>query len=408
MEENELKRLSIVLVIAVIMSLMFAACGPQPAPASAKVLTIGDIDALTGQFSSIMKYVPEGGQLAVDYINNKGGVKIKGEQYKLELLLRDCKSTPDGATAAATELVLDKKLKFIAGTGPAPLTTPINAVTEPNGAMYTAIYQNGLKTEMGPKYPLKFVGSNCSFSAQTTVMLYLKQAYPDVKTIAYVLVDDGQIAYNDPIVRASASKLGLTIKGDIVGFQMSTVDYTPICQKAISVGADSIMIGNAISPAYGLMLKGFRSLGYTKPIFAASYPVLPDVAEIAGEAGNGFWSNSLPSDPTIPNLPKTTQDIMKLAIDKYGSFNNLRVQGFDAVYTMVQAIEKAQSLDPKVVATTWEKMDSIETIYGPGKMGGLQTYGVNHNVYFNTPISVIKGGKVQFATWIPVDQARQP
>jgi branched-chain amino acid transport system substrate-binding protein len=421
-----MKKLLIPLIIGLLVALMLGSCSSStpattappsttqtatqttPVAAAPKTLTIGDIDALSGAFSNIMKYVPEGAELAKDYINSKGGITIKGEKYNIDLLIRDCKSTPDGATAAANELVYDKLLKFIAGTGPAPLTTPINAVTEPAGVMYTAIYQNGLTSEMGTKYPLKFVGSNCSFSAQITTMTYLKQAYPNVKTLAFILVDDGQIQYNDPIVRASATSLGLSIKGDIVGFTMSTQDFTPIAQKAVSIDADAIMIGNAISAHYGLMLKSIRGLGYSKPIFAASYPVLPDIMEVAADAANGFFSNGLPSDPTIPNLPKTTQDVLKLAIAKYGKLNTLHVQGFDAVYTMVQAIEKAQSLEPKAVAAAWEKMDAIDTIFGAGKMGGLQTYGVNHNVYFNTPISVIKNGKIELATWIPVDTARRP
>ncbi len=48
------------------------------------------------------------------------------------------------------------------------------------------------------------------------------------------------------------------------------------------------------------------------------------------------------------------------------------IQGFDALYTMAQAIQNAQSLDPKVVADAWDKMTTIDTIFGPGKMGGLE------------------------------------
>ncbi len=75
---------------------------------------------------------------------------------------------------------------------------------------------------------------------------------------------------------------------------------------------------------------------------------------------------------------------------------------------MVQAIQAAQSLDPKTVASKWEQMTTINTIFGPGKMGGKQTYGVNHNVYFQTPISVIQNGKVVFGGWIPLDQSIMP
>ena len=404
-----MKKLLIPLSILLLVSLISISCSSgSTSTAGAKTLTIGEVDALTGMFSEIMKYVPDGEQLAKDYINNKGGITISGQKYVIDIMVRDSKSTPEGATAATNELVLDKQLKFIAGTGPAFLTTAINAVTEPAGALYVAIYQNGMKTEMGPKYPLKFVGSNDSNSGQATALTFLKQKYPNVKNIAFILVDDGQIKDNDPVVRATATKLGLNIIGDTVGYAPNTVDYTPYAQKAIALNPDAIMIGNGVSAWFGLYLKTIRGLGYTKPVFTCSYPILGDVMQIAGDAANGFFGNSIPSDLNTPDMPQITKDVMDMAIKKYGLLNTLHVQGFNAVYTLVQAIQAAQSLDPKVVAAKWEKMDKIDTLFGSGKMGGQQTFGVNHNVYFKTPVSVINNGKIEFGAWIPLDKSVMP
>jgi branched-chain amino acid transport system substrate-binding protein len=377
--------------------------------APAKTLTIGEIEPLTGTFGDIFKYVPQGAELAKDYINNKGGITIDGQQYLIDLEVRDGKDSPDGATAAATELVLDKDLKFIAGTGPAFMVPAIDAVTEPAGVLYTAVYQNGQKVEMGPKYPLKFVGSNCSFSGQVAALTYLKDTYPSVKTIAFILIDDGQIADNDPVVRATAAKLGLSIKGDTIGYAPTTQDFTPIAQKAVALDADAIMIGNAITPWFGLSLKAIRALGYTKPVFSCCDAiVLPDIVGIAGADAEGFFGPSIPADAAIPDLPQIAKDVMSMASDKGWVLNEMHVQGFSAVYSLVQAIQAANSLDPQTVAAKWETMDKIDTIFGEGKMGGLQTYGVNHNVYFKTPISVIKDGKVEFGSWISLDQSLMP
>jgi ABC-type branched-subunit amino acid transport system substrate-binding protein len=406
-----LKKYLIFGLIFVILASISFSCTSKPATTEgAKTLTIGEVDALTGMFSDIMKYVPPGEQLAKEYINSKGGITVGGQKYLLNIEVRDSKSTPEGATAAANELVYDKSLKFIAGTGPASLTTAIDAVTEPANVLYTAIYQNGMKTEMGTKYPLKFVGNNCSYSGQATAMAYLKQKYPNVKTIAFVLVGDGQRADNDPVVRATATKLGLTIVGDTVEYAPGTSDFTPIAQKAIALKTDAVMIGNGVSAWFGLILKSLRSLGYTGPVFTCSYPVLPDVAQIAGNDANGFFGNSIPSDPNMTGMPLMAKDIINAAIakDKTIGFTTLHLQGFGAVYSLAQAIQAANSLDPKVVASKWEKMDSIDTIFGPGKMGGLQTFGVNHNVYFKTPISVINNGKVEFGAWISLDQSLMP
>jgi ABC-type branched-subunit amino acid transport system substrate-binding protein len=261
---------------------------------------------------------------------------------------------------------------------------------------------------MGPTHPYKFVGSNCSFSAQYTAMAYLKQIHPEVKTIAFIQADDGQIQSDDPVVRALAAKLGFTIQGAIVGQANSTVDFTPICQTAVSRNADAIMLGNAPTGAIGQDLQGLLALGYTKPIIDGSYPVMTDVVGVAGKAAEGLVGPGLPSDPNVPNLAPITKEIVQTAITKYGIFNNLHVQGFDSLYTMVQAIQNAQSLDPKVVGAAWGKMTAIDTIFGPGTMGGLQTYGVNNNVYFATPITAIENGNLVFKTWIPLDQSVMP
>jgi ABC-type branched-subunit amino acid transport system substrate-binding protein len=207
---------------------------------------------------------------------------------------------------------------------------------------------------MGPKYPLKFVGSPCSFSGQVAALTYLKDKFPSVKTIAFILIDDGQIADNDPVVRATATKLGLSIKGDTVGYAPTTQDFTPVAQKAVAINADAIMIGNAITPWFGLSIKAIRALGYTKPIFSCCDAiVLPDIAGIAGKDAEGFFGASIPSDPNIPDLPQIAKDVIKLAADKSWTLNSMHVQGFSAVYSLVQAIEAANSLDPKTVAAKW-------------------------------------------------------
>jgi branched-chain amino acid transport system substrate-binding protein len=402
------KFLVIPAIIILIIALVSISCSSQ-SNEGPKTLTIGEIEPLTGMFGDIFKYVPQGEQLAKEYINSKGGINVNGQKYTLDITTLDGKDSPDGATAAANELVFDKKVKFIAGTGPAFMVPAIDAVTEPNGVLYTAVYQNGQKVEMGPKYPLKFVGSNCSFSGHQAAMTYLKQKYPNVKTIAFILINDGQIADNDPVVRATATKLGLSIVGDTIGFATDTQDFTPIAQKAVALNTDAIMIGNAISPWFALNIKAIRGLGYTKPIFSScAAMVLPDVAAIAGADAEGFFGLSIPSNPDIPDMPQIGKDVIKMATDKGWQLNSMHIQGFSAVYSLVQAIETAKSLDPKTVASKWENMDKIDTIFGQGKMGGKQTYGVNHNVYYKTPISIVKNGKVEFGGWISLDQSYIP
>jgi ABC-type branched-subunit amino acid transport system substrate-binding protein len=375
------------------------------APATPKDLLIGDIETLTGASSDNLKLAASGSYLAQQYINKHGGIKINGDVYMVKIQLEDNKGTADGAQAAVTKLVQDDHVMFITGSGPPPLTAAIGTVSEPAGALYASLYNNGTKAEQNPDRKMTFVANPDSFAGQISAMTYLKQLHPEVKTIAYVLIDDGQIADNTPQVKASAAKLGLTIVGDIIGFAPPTVDFMPIAQQAVARGADAIMLGNGPTDYMGQMLKDVRTLGNSKPVFVCSMTPPQDIMKIAGpDASTNFFGHGISADVTIPDEPAITQEVIAMAVadPQIGRFDMMMVQGFDAVYTMVQAIQNAQSLDPKVVAAAWEKMDKIDTVLGPGKMGGMETYGINHSVYAQLPILRVEKNVLSWGTWEPV------
>ena len=380
-----------------------APAGPV-ATVAPKSLNIGDIETLTGASSDNLKLAASGSYLAQQYINKHGGITINGEVYMVNIMLEDNKGTADGAQAAATKLIQDDHVMFVTGSGPPPLTAAIGTVSEPAGALYSALYSNGTKAEQNPDRKLTFVANPDSFAGQISAMTYLKQIHPEVKTIAYVLIDDGQIADNTPQVKASANALGLTILGDIIGFSPPTVDFLPIAQQAVARGADAIMLGNGPTSYMGQMLKNVRTLGFTGPVFECSMTPPQDIITIAGpDASTNFFGHGLSADVTIPDEPAILKEVIDMAVadPQIGRFDMMMVQGFDAVYTLVQAIQAAQSLDPQVVATTWAAMTNIDTILGPGKMGGMQTYGINHSVYAQLPILRVDNNVVTWGTWEP-------
>ena len=48
----------------------------------------------------------------------------------------------------------------------------------------------------------------------------------------------------------------------------------------------------------------------------------------------------------------------------------LNATGF---WTLYKVIEAADSLDPAVVKAKWESMDKVDTLFGPGLMGGQES-----------------------------------
>ncbi len=373
-------------------------------------MTIGNINSLTGMFSDFEKFDPQGAQLAVDYINSKGGITINGQKYNVELYILDGKASSEGVTLAANAMVYDKNIKFICGEGVTPLAIAVDAVTEQAGAIFSARFSNSSPNEMGTKFPLKFVGGNCYFSCMKAILSYLHKTYPDIKNFAFEAIDDGTLKTATPVINQFAGASSLKMLGDVVGFDFSVTDMTPIVQKVMALNPEAVMMGAMTQTCQALSIKQLRGLGYKGPIFACTPENMNEALEIVGkDAFDGFFAIGFPSDDaSVAGLPKVTQDLVKTGMQKYGRFNMTQWQGANGAFSMLMAIQAAQSLDPKVVAEKWESMTSINTTFGPGTMGGLKTYGANHNVYHATPIQAYVNGQIKLEGIVPVENSVIP
>ena len=71
------------------------------------------------------------------------------------------------------------------------------------------------------------------------------------------------------------------------------------------------------------------------------------------------------------------------------------------MYALINVIKAADSIDPDAVKAQWEKMSTIETVFGKGMNGGDETYGIKHHV-LAVPSSYQKAmnGEVAFRGWI--------
>ncbi len=79
---------------------LFCFCLEPAAVAARKTLRIGFTCSLAG-FSTEMERIHEqGAEIAKDWINEKGGITIKGEKYLVELAVRTTRALTDGAVAA--------------------------------------------------------------------------------------------------------------------------------------------------------------------------------------------------------------------------------------------------------------------------------------------------------------------
>ena len=94
------------------------------------VITLGAAVSLTGKYTTNGKHTKNGYDLAVKRINAKGGVRIKGKDYKLKVVYYDDESTPARAAQLAERLISQDKVKFMLGPYSSGLTKAMAPVTE--------------------------------------------------------------------------------------------------------------------------------------------------------------------------------------------------------------------------------------------------------------------------------------
>jgi branched-chain amino acid transport system substrate-binding protein len=397
-EEAKVKRkgltilVSICLVLIVVALPFIGACA-KPAP---QTLKIGALMSLTGFASASETLVWDGVQLFQDWINEKGGITIKGQPYTIQFVVEDGQSSADGAVAAANKLVYDHGVKFIVGTVMPFMVIAAGTVTEPAKVIRVAYYNCGTPDEYGPNTPYTFICNDTTLDYMTPNMQYMKEAYPNLKKITVLTPDDGAPPFFEPVFRKKAADEGLVVSGWEL-WSLDTTDFVPVTVKALATNPDAIFLINGWPIHMGSMLKAAREAGFTGPVFACHEDPY-DIREVAGRAASTeFYVHNLTLES--PEMTSMIKEINKRAQAKYGRLSPTYVWGFNAPYCLTQAIEEAQSLDPTVVKDSWEKMKSIKTAYGDGRIGGMTTFGINHTVSYPMPLTTLKNGEVVWVMW---------
>lgn len=386
------------LILSVFLSLTYAEVAPA---AETKILKIGVIFALTGPAAQSVKECADGAKAASEWINEKGGVAIKGDKYRIELIVEDNKSSPDGAAAATNKLVFKDKVQYIIGPVVPPFAIAMAPITEPNKVLRNNINGVGHPAEMNPNLHYTFSTYKNIDHIPFAYQFFL-DSYVRAKKIAIIGPEDpgGQTARK--AAQKEAQKRGLEVVFN-EGYPWGTEDFFPILTKALSKNPDAIDMTVGLAPWFAGIVKQAKQLGFNGPMFA--HVPTGDIYLARQMMGDKFADDVFFVEPDLknPKMPSMIKEAGKRIKAKYGvDLLYAHIAGWEALWTLVQAIEKANSLDPTKIAETWEKMETIDAMYGKAKMGGMEAFGINHVMMRPVPITRLNKGKVEFVKFFPV------
>jgi len=324
MKQAQTRRLSqAFLSLTFIMLLVFAVTSQAASSSPTKTLTIGALFSLTGPASPTIKQGRDGAMAAAEWINEKGGLTIKGERYKIEVIAEDDKSTPDGAVAATNKLVHKDKVKFIVGPIVPQCAMAMAPITEEAKVLRCNVNGIGHPAEMNPKLRYTFATyKNINHFSPTYD--FLVEQFPKVKKIAIVAIDDpgGQAAV--PVSQREAKKRGLEVVFTD-RYPFGTEDYYPILTKALDRKPDAIDMAVGVTPWFAAMIKQARQLGFKGPMFA-SVPT-GDIYLLRNLIGKDFANDIFFVEPDLksPKMPPIIKEIKAISRKRPGPICSLLI-----------------------------------------------------------------------------------
>ena len=398
------------LLMALVMVFGLVACGAEPAPDAStdapaqsdsgdasgeKVLRIGGLVNQTGWFA-VYDYnnILEMKTLANMY-NAKGGIEIGGEKYMIEIVEADGQSDFEGVRAAA-QILVDEGVDYVIETNDFWVEGAID-LFENAGVMNIMTMNNMSFTTINKDLKYSFSFNNGSAALYAAAIAVLVKDYPEVKSLVYCQSDDGLIDVNSDLIASLCEEYGLEYIDKPVVYDAEATDFSAIALQVISSGADAFFGSGDVSNV-GAIMKEIRNNGSDMTIagvLGTNAGMLRDAAG-ADISDNAFTLGSDLSNPA--NNTEIFNEIFNAFKAEYGEETASTWSGYavNCMYMLLQLLQSAGTTDVEEVIAHFNTIDQLESLYGPGKISGTETYGVNHIISHPNPSTKLVNGEVVY------------
>ena len=312
------------------------------ASAQELVVKIGHVAPTSGPQAHFGKDNENGARMAIDDLNAKG-VTIGGKKARFELLAEDDAADPKQGTAAAQKLC-DAEVNGVVGHLNSGTTIPASKIYNDCGipqispsATNPKYTMNGYKTAFRVLANDNSLGAGLALYAAETLKL---------KTVAII---DDRTAYGQgvaQIFKKIAQQKGIKVVSEQYTNDKAT-DFTAILTAIKAANPDGIFFGG-MDPQAGPMLRQMQQLGITKAkYFGGDGICTSEIAKLSAGAktlGNVICAEGGSSIAKMPGGKAWKERYDQ----KYpNQFQVYSPYTYDATFVLVDAMKRANSIDPK-------------------------------------------------------------
>jgi branched-chain amino acid transport system substrate-binding protein len=352
-----------------LIALVIAGVGVSAAHAQT-VVKIGHAGPLTGPVAHFGKDGENGARLAVEEVNAKG-LKIGGQEVKLELVSEDDQADPRTATTVAQRLT-DVGVKGVIGHTTSGASIPASRVYEQAGIpVITPSSTSPKLTQQGFKVTYRVIANDLQ---QGEAMA--KYALGTLKLKKVAIIDD-RTAYGQGLADAfgeSLKKAG----GEMVGREFTNdkaTDFTAILTKIKAKAPDAVFYGGM--DAQGApMLRQMRQLGMNATYLGGDGSCTGEMIKLAGGALDDKVFCTQAGIPPA-QMPGGKDFLARFKERFKGDVLLYAPYSYDATMALVEAMKLADSTDPAKYLPALQK---------------VTFQGVTGNIAFDAKGDVKEGG----------------
>lgn len=330
-----------------------------------KEIVIGNIGAMSGASASLGKSQSQGVDLAVKEINENGG--ILGAQIKI--ITRDDEADPTKSKTLMQELIDKEKVNFVIGpTNSTPAAASMDYLQENKVISLLPIATGTQLINPNNPYAFRLLPSN-AIQAEAIVKMAVEGNF---KRIALVADSSALGADGMAVMEESMEKYGGTAAVKVT-YKADDADMTPVAQKIKEANADVALFWT-LGADGAKIVRALERIDYINNLEIIGYTglIMPNFKELAGPGADKVtvvtmehWSIA----PDKTELAPKYWEIYQKIVSEYGAKENrdtganLIVTGYDAIYLLKWAIEKAGTTDAdeikKVLERDIKEFDSV-------------------------------------------------
>ena len=365
---------------------------PNIVRAADKTVRVGALVPLTGDLSLWGLPAKNGADVWAARTNKAGGIKIKDEFYKVEVVSFDGAYVAEKTLQGARAFV-DQDVKFTMIIGGDDWSA-LQDFSNRNKLLTSTLYVSDLNPQS--KYLIAPVEVHPFYFGLGVE--YLRKVEPDVKTVSLCAQDDVTGRSSLAYWRAGFDAHGFEIVKDQY-FDGATTDFAPIVSAMLAAKPGAVCIDTTYPSVALLLVEQLFVQGYKGRILHAGLELLPDMV---ARTSKEFMEGSIAffprfDDPAIAKSAPGFQDPGGFYADYNRAYpkewNNTSWEFPAALSVWKQAVEGAGTFETEEVLASM-KANPPQHIFGPAKWWGKDLFGVDNALVGNWPIVVVKDGKV--------------